>query len=227
MASSSTSRLRRCSIRCRVRSDLSTVSTHTLGAAQVHGHGLVTPPVLGAVQWEFMALRTVYEMACFLVSFEGYVLVNMQYKFQLVQMTVVVLCLQFIDELDIPVCFYSANCASDRRVFHVLLLDRFLTCPLLCNATCTVLGRQGRRHLRRGADADSHGPDCSSDHRYFPVACGQGGASSTVAVVEKTVALSQLHLLSNSLRAALRGHLFWALYTGTGPEVVSTGTRPP
>ena len=26
------------------------VSRHTLGAAQVHGHGLVTPPVLGAVQ---------------------------------------------------------------------------------------------------------------------------------------------------------------------------------
>ena len=99
-ASSSTSRLRRCSIRCRARSDLSTVSIHTLGAAQVHGHGLVTPPVLGAVQWEFLALRTVYEMACFLVSFEGYVLVNMQYKFQQsVQMTVVVPCLQFIDRV--------------------------------------------------------------------------------------------------------------------------------
>ena len=52
-------------------------------------------------------------------------------------------------------CSYSANCASDRRVFQVLLVDRFLTCPLLCNATCTVLGCQGRRHLRRGADAIS------------------------------------------------------------------------
>ena len=44
-ASSFTSRLRRCSIRCRARSDLSMVSR----AAQVHVHGLVTPPVLGAV----------------------------------------------------------------------------------------------------------------------------------------------------------------------------------
>ena len=39
----------------------------------------------------------------------------------------------------------------------------------------------------------------------------------------------QLHLLINSLRAAheLRWGFFRALYTGTGPEVVSTGTRPP
>ena len=67
-------------------------------------------------------------------------------------------------------CSYSANCASDRRVFQVLLLDRFLTCPLLCNATCTVLGCQGRRHFRRGADAISYGSHCSEKHRDFPVA---------------------------------------------------------
>ena len=96
-ASCSTSRLRRCSICCRARSDLSTVSTHTLGGRSgPWSWSCVTPPVLGAVQWEFMALRTVYEMACFLVSFEGYVLVNMQYKFQQsVQMTVQWLCLAF------------------------------------------------------------------------------------------------------------------------------------
>ena len=72
------------------------VSRHTLGAAQVHGRGLVTPPVLRAV----MSLRTVYEMACFFVSFEGYVPVNMQFKFQQsVQMTVVVPRLHFIDRV--------------------------------------------------------------------------------------------------------------------------------
>ena len=53
----------------------------------------------------------------------------------------------------------------------------------------------------RGAEADSHGPHCSSDRRYIPVPCGQGGrfplfaggASSTGAVVERTVVLPQLH----------------------------------
>ena len=49
----------------------------------------------------------------------------------------------------------------------------FLTCPLLCSATCTVLGCQGRRHLRRGADAVSYGPDCSEKHRDSRVAVHQ------------------------------------------------------
>ena len=35
----------------------------------------------------------------------------------------------------------------------------------------------------RGAEADSHGPDCWSDHRYFPVACGQGGQCPYLQVV--------------------------------------------
>ena len=58
--------------------------------------------------------------------------------------------------------------------------------------------------------------------------CCAGGASSTAAVVE-TVVLPLLHLLRNSLRVALelKWRFFWALYTGTGPGVVSTGTRPP
>ena len=99
----------------------------------------------------------------------------------------------------------------------------------------------GRQHPCRGALA-SLGPDCSSDHRDSPVAREQGdrcpcyavragstgGASFTGAVVEKTVVLPQLHLLRNSFRAAheLRWGFFWALYTGTGPVVVSTGTQP-
>ena len=56
------------------------------------------------------------------------------------------------------------------EIFLVLLLDWLLTCPLLCSATCAVLGCQGRRHLRRGADADSHGPDSSEKHGDSPVA---------------------------------------------------------
>ena len=61
------------------------------------------------------------------------------------------------------------------------------------------------------------------------VSCCAGGASSTGAVVEKTVVLPQLHLLRNLLRSAhkLRWGFFRALYTGTGPGAVSTGTRPP
>ena len=50
--------------------------------------------------------------------------------------------------------------------------------------------------------------------------CCAGGASSTGAVVEKSVVLPQPHLVINSLRAAheLSGLLFLrALYTGTGP----------
>ena len=57
-----------------------------------------------------------------------------------------------------------------------------------------------------------------------------GGASSTGAVVEKTVVLPQLLLLRNSLRAVhvlMWGGFFRALYTGTGPGVVSTDARPP
>ena len=44
------------------------------------------------------------------------------------------------------------------ETLQVPFLDRSLTCPLLCNARCAVRGRQGRRHLCRGADAVSLGP---------------------------------------------------------------------
>ena len=56
----------------------------------------------------------------------------------------------------------------------------------------------------------------------------------TGAVVEETVELRRLHSLRNLSRGAahqcvdeLMALLFRALYTGTGPGVVSTGTRPP
>ena len=43
------------------------------------------------------------------------------------------------------------------EILQVPFLDWLLACPLLCNARCAVHGRQGRRHLCRGADAVSHG----------------------------------------------------------------------
>ena len=46
---------------------------------------------------------------------------------------------------------------------------------------------------------------------------GEDGCAPTVAPAEKLVTCS----------SELRGSLFRALYTGTGPGVVSTGTRPP
>ena len=50
------------------------------------------------------------------------------------------------------------------EILQVPFLDWFLTCPLLCNARCTVLGCQGRRHLCRDAESVSLGPDCSENH---------------------------------------------------------------
>ena len=47
--------------------------------------------------------------------------------------------------------------------FQVQLSDRFLTCPLLCSATCTSSGVKVV-DLRRGADAVSYGPGCSENH---------------------------------------------------------------
>ena len=64
-----------------------------LGADQVHGHGLDSSFTWGRIGGSSVDLRTVYEMACFFVSFEGYVAVNMQFigcASQSVQMTVVV-----------------------------------------------------------------------------------------------------------------------------------------
>ena len=77
---------------------------------------------------------------------------------------------------------------------------------------CPLLRRfAGRQNHRRGAEAVSHGPDCSSDHRDSPVAFRQDGlcprcagrVGSTGAVVEKTVVLPRLHSLRNSMRSDL------------------------
>ena len=55
---------------------------------------------------------------------------------------------QFIDGVDVPVLMQGRrfSCSSWTR----------LTCPLLCTAKCAVFPAC-RRHLCRGADADSHG----------------------------------------------------------------------
>ena len=96
----------------------------------------------------------------------------------------------------------------------------------------------------RDAEADSHGLACLVDHRDFTVAVRAGLSMSLLctsswipgAVVKETVEISQLLLLRNRwlpvVLAALRGGVgtkvfFRALYTDTGPGVVSTGTRPP
>ena len=41
-------------------------------------------------------------------------------------------------------CTHSANCADDRRDSSGAVLGPGLTCPLLCNVKCAVLGCQGR-----------------------------------------------------------------------------------
>ena len=41
---------------------------------------------------------------------------------------------------------HSANCELIVEFPQVPFLDQSLTCPLLCNATCTVHGCHGRRH---------------------------------------------------------------------------------
>ena len=61
------------------------------------------------------------------------------------------------------------------------------------------------------------------------MSCCACGASSTGAVVEKSVVLPQLQLLRNSLRAAheLRWGFLGPCTQVQGWEAVSTGTRPP
>ena len=60
---------------------------------------------------------------------------------------------------------------------------------------------EGRRLPFRGAVADSHGLDCSADHRYSPVARGHGGRFPCCAgrpdfpvVVQRHVPMVRLHL---------------------------------
>ena len=68
-------------------------------------------------------------------------------------------------------------CSFPSRFFRCRSWTR-LTCPLLCNARCAVLGCQGRRHPCRGADAVSLGPvepqrfsSCSSLTRCRCLCC--------------------------------------------------------
>ena len=53
---------------------------------------------------------------------------------------------------------HSANCAADRRDSSGSALGPVLDMPVIVQRRCAVRGRQGRRHLCHGADADSFGP---------------------------------------------------------------------
>ena len=83
----------------------------------MHCHGLVNLESLG---YKFMALWTVYEMACFFVTLDGNIPVIMHSKFQLsVHMTVVVPRPQFIDGVGhcncVPDTGTVCNCADERE----------------------------------------------------------------------------------------------------------------
>ena len=82
--------------------------------------------------YKFMALWTVYEMACFFVTLDGDVPVTMHYKFQqFVQMTVVVPCPQLIDR--VGHCSYVTetgtvcNCAEEREDSSVQFFGELVT----------------------------------------------------------------------------------------------------
>ena len=52
---------------------------------------------------------------------------------------------------------HSANCAADRRDSSGAALGLVLDMPVIVQRGAQFACR-GRRHLRRGADADSYGP---------------------------------------------------------------------
>ena len=73
------------------------------------------------------------------------------------------------------------------------LLDWLLTCPFLCNATCTVYGRHGRRHPCRPVCSEYHGDSPVAVHRSgVRRPCWASPEDSTCAVVEETAELPQL-----------------------------------
>ena len=104
---------------------------------------------------EFMALWTVYEMACFFVSSDGYVPVNMPHKFQhSVQMTVVVPRLQFIDR--VGHCSYF-TVTGISLVQTVQKTSEIPLCSslarLLSSRCCTTIGAGVRTVLSHGGAA--------------------------------------------------------------------------
>ena len=83
--------------------------------------------------------------------------------------------IQFIDRVlacscAAATCTHGANCADDRRVSSVGTLGLVLDMPVVVHRQVPFHGCQGRRHLCRGAEAVSLGPDCSENHSDSPVA---------------------------------------------------------
>ena len=64
---------------------------------------------------------------------------------------------------------HSENCAADRRVSSGAALGPVLDMPVTVQRGAQFACR-GRRHLRRGADADSYGPSFQKKHRDSSVA---------------------------------------------------------
>ena len=81
-------------------------------------------------------------------------------------------------------------------ILQVPLLDWLLTCPLLCNATCTVYGRHGRRHPCRPVCSEYHGDSPVAVHRSgVRRPCWASPEDSTCAVVEETAELHSCAVL--------------------------------
>ena len=121
---------------------------------------------------------------------------------------------QFLDRVvDFPVAcrfgthsapWRSHRCISGRGDFPGAAYGPLLTSPC-CAAPHAQFGCQGRRHLRRGADAVSYGPGCSENHeipllqsveKVVDVTFGQVQQIPRVLSVE-TVEIPQLHSSSS------------------------------
>ena len=88
---------------------------------------------LGPSRYKFMALWTVYDMACFLLSTDGYVPVNTQHKFQQpVLMAVVVPRLQFVDRVG------HCSCDTATAILLVQTVQKTVEIPL-CSSLARLL----------------------------------------------------------------------------------------
>ena len=100
---------------------------------------------------------------------------------------------------------HSANCAADRRDSSGAALGPVLDKPVIVQRGAQFV-LQGRRHLRRGADADSYGPSIQKNIEILQlqyidkvIDVGSAGRAFLGAFVEETVELPQLRRLHGLL----------------------------